>query len=192
MTRATNHDWIQTFTGRQFFPLEPRAEDLCLDDIAHALAMQCRFAGHVAQFYSVAQHSVLVSRLMEERARANRRPAPFTQKVALAGLLHDASEAYLVDLPRPLKRSGALGDIYKSYERELQAMIYERFEVPEAARFDLDFCDAVLLATEKRDLMAREPAPWMPLPDPLEDVLFPVPPEIAEAMFLRRYEELTA
>lgn len=71
-------DWIATFTGGVFFPLAPRVEDVRISDIAHALSMLCRFAGHTRGFYSVAQHSVLVSRLC-------------SQQDALWGLLHDAS-----------------------------------------------------------------------------------------------------
>lgn len=82
--------WIQTFTGRAFWPLRPRAEDVRIEDIAHALAMKCRFGGMTRQFYSVAQHSVLVSRIVP--------PAD-----ALWGLLHDAAEAYLPDVCRPIK-----------------------------------------------------------------------------------------
>ena len=80
-------DWMQTHSGIQFWPLDPRPEDILIEDIAHALSNQCRFAGHCCFHYSVAQHSVLVSENV---------PA----QDAMWGLLHDAGEAYLVDLPR--------------------------------------------------------------------------------------------
>src|SRR5690606_29748913 len=83
-------DWMQTFTGRRFWPLDPRPDEICIEDIAHALSMQCRYAGHCLSFYSVAEHSVLLSQHVAE---------PFRRWA----LLHDASEAYLVDVPRPIK-----------------------------------------------------------------------------------------
>ena len=92
---ARKGDWIQTFTGRAFYVLDPRPEDVDIEDIAHALSMQCRFAGHCREFYSVAQHSVTASWLVPPED-------------ALWGLLHDAAEAYVVDLPRPIKRAWQL------------------------------------------------------------------------------------
>ena len=85
-----NDPWIETYTGRKFFPLNPRARDLCIEDIAHALAMTCRYNGHCSEFYSVAQHSCIVSDLCEERWK-------------MAGLMHDAAEAYLGDVVSPVK-----------------------------------------------------------------------------------------
>lgn len=84
-------DWAMTFSGRRFYPAAPHVDAGCLDDIAHSLAHQCRFAGHCFTSYSVAQHSVLVSQLC----------SPENQ---LVGLLHDATEAYLQDIIRPLKK----------------------------------------------------------------------------------------
>lgn len=95
-------DWCQTFTGRQFWPMDPRPEDVCLEDIAHALSLQCRFAGHCREFYSVAEHSVRVSRAVESVLPDEMAPEP-RRLMLLAALLHDASEAYLVDVPRPVK-----------------------------------------------------------------------------------------
>lgn len=89
---SQDNSWIQTFSGRQFFPLEPRVEDVCIEDIAHGLSNLCRYAGHCECFYSVAQHCLLVSRVVP-------------REHALRGLLHDASEAYLIDVPRPIKHS---------------------------------------------------------------------------------------
>ena len=80
--------WIQTYTGKKFFPMNPKTEDLDIIDIAHALSMKCRFVGHTKQFYSVAQHSVIVS---------------WNCSNPHLGLLHDAAEAYLPDVPAPIK-----------------------------------------------------------------------------------------
>ena len=109
-------DWMQTYTGRQFWPLDPRPEEVVIEDIARALSMQCRFAGHCAKFYSVADHSVRVSMLADENST-----------LALAGLLHDAAEAYVVDVPRPLKR---FLPGYKEIEREVARAIEKRFGLP--------------------------------------------------------------
>jgi hypothetical protein len=84
-------DWMQTYTGRRYYPLDPRAAEIEAADIAHALSLLCRYGGHVDRFYSVAEHCVLMS---EAVAPEN----------ALAALLHDATEAYVCDVPRPLKR----------------------------------------------------------------------------------------
>src|SRR5580692_700756 len=106
-------DWIQTATGRQFWPMDPRPDEIFIDDIAHALSMLCRFGGHCLRFYSVAEHSVLLSRV-----------AP--QKHKLWALLHDASEAYLVDVPRPIKPM-LVG--YKAAEEKIQRAIAVRFNL---------------------------------------------------------------
>ena len=83
-------DWIQTYTGKQFYPQDPRVEDIDIEDIAHALSLTCRFNGHVKEFYSTAQHVVLSSMF-----------APFYCK--WEALHHDDSEAYISDLTSPVK-----------------------------------------------------------------------------------------
>jgi 5'-deoxynucleotidase YfbR-like HD superfamily hydrolase len=90
MDLITDTSWIQTYTGKPFWPLEPELGEIDIVDIAHALSMQCRYSGHTKRFYSVAEHSVHISNSV-------------SPENALWGLLHDASEAYLVDIPRPLK-----------------------------------------------------------------------------------------
>jgi hypothetical protein len=82
--------WIRTYSGVKFWPLDPDPYAIRIADIAHALSLQCRYAGHVKWHYSVGQHSILVSHECPEPAQ-------------LWGLMHDAAEAYLVDLPRPIK-----------------------------------------------------------------------------------------
>ena len=107
-------DWIQTYSGIAFFPMEPDPELILLPDIAHALSNQCRFSGHVRKFYSVAQHCVEVANLLKVQP----------PHIQLAGLLHDASEAYLVDLPKPLKRK--MPD-YVTVEKGMMEAISKRF-----------------------------------------------------------------
>jgi hypothetical protein len=104
---------ITTFSGMRFWPLIPNPADIRIEDIAHALSNQCRFAGHSREFYSVAEHSVRVSQ--------HCRPED-----ALWGLLHDASEAYLSDVPAPLKELPAF-EAYRAAERSLQGTIAVRF-----------------------------------------------------------------
>ena len=164
-------DWIQTFTGRMFWPLDPKPEEICIEDVAHALSQMCRFMGHTNKFYSVAEHSIRVCWAVRERD-------------ALWGLLHDASEAYLVDLPRPLKRHSELGRLYCEAEKTVMAAVCVRFGLPLEEPASVKLADAVLLATEKRDLMKLPPKDWDQPAEPLEHVISPWSPELAENTFL--------
>ncbi len=171
-------DWMQTFTGRQFWPLDPRAEEVALEDVAHSLAHQCRFAGHCRVFYSVAEHSVRVSRIVSPAA-------------ALWGLLHDASEAYLVDLPRPVKRHSAIGEHYCTAEALVQRAVCERFRLPLEEPAEIKNADNVVLMTEARDIMSAPPSPWREIATkPLDEVIVPWSPMEAKETFLRRFYEL--
>lgn len=168
-------DWMQTYTGRKFWPLDARPEDVDIRDIAHALSMLCRYGGHSLRFYSVAEHSVHVARWLEER---NYKP-----EVTLAGLLHDATEAYLTDVPRPLKRS--LPD-YRRAESALWAVIAEAFDL---TGYEDDLPTAVheadnrILADEIRQNM--KPMDWHKKHDqPLGISLQFWPPGRAEREFL--------
>jgi hypothetical protein len=167
--------WILTYGGRQFFPLEPRPGDIDVGDIAHSLAMQCRFNGHCRRFYSVAEHSVRVSRILEGRAR-------------LWGLLHDAAEAYISDLPRPLK---ATAPGFRAAEDRLLEVIVTRFGLEWPMPPAVAHADDVLLATEMRDLMAPSPTPWPLEAAPLAATIVPVDHDEAEKLFLERFAELT-
>lgn len=169
-------DWIQTRTGRQFFPLAPDPDEIEIEDIAHSLAFLCRFNGHCRDFYSVAEHCIRVSRLV-------------SPENALWGLLHDASEAYLCDLPRPVKYQLPT---YREHEDRLQRVIAAKYALgwPEPA--DVKRADDALLATEKRDLMGPEPASWELAAAPLPERIVPLPPARARAAFLARFAELTS
>lgn len=169
-------DWISTYSGLPFFPLAPRPEDVRIADIAHALARLCRFAGQCREFYSVAQHSVLVSGFCPPED-------------ALWGLLHDASEAYLCDITSPVKRSPAL-DGYRLIERQVQAAIATRFGLPQGEPPAVKDADQVLLRTEQRDLLPM-PAGWYADRVAFGHRLVPLSAEAAEQLFLERFEELT-
>lgn len=167
-----------TFTGRRFYPLNPIAGDVELMDIAHALSHLCRFTGHTRAFYSVAEHSVRVSKIVPPEH-------------ALWGLLHDASEAYLQDLPRPLKQWGLFGLIYRLAEHRVMRAVRERFcllgDQPKA----VTWADRVLLRTEQRDLMGRQPQPWADGVSPLNETIVPWSAGRAKRAFIKRFTELT-
>lgn len=114
MTIEQNKNCITTWSGQWFDILKPEAYEFDIEEIAHALSNICRYTGHVNKFYSVAEHSVLVSRIVEPR-------------FALVGLLHDAGEAYLGDVSSPLK---ALLPEYKKIEQSVESAIANYFELP--------------------------------------------------------------
>lgn len=167
---------VVTFTGRIVKPLDPDPALIAIEDIAHSLANQCRFTGHTRHFYSVAQHSVLVSEIVSPSS-------------AFAGLLHDASEAYLSDVSRPVKRQPVFGDVYREAEERLQAVIAERFGFQWPFPDDVHAADDVLLRTEQRDLMPD--LLRVPGIDYLSARIDPWGPTKAEREFLNRYHELT-
>jgi len=139
-----DNSWIQTYTGKAFFPLNPETEDIDIIDIAWALSMQCRYAGHCKRFYSVAEHSVLISRAVPTEDR-------------LIGLLHDASEAYLVDIPRPIK--WALGG-YAGYEATLMNAIAIRFDLRNVTTEAVKDADSRILHNERAALMPGGDRDW--------------------------------
>lgn len=178
MAEQRSGDWILTATGRQFWPLDPAPEDVCIEDIAHSLALQCRFTGHCLEYYSVAEHCARVSRIVPPED-------------ALWALLHDASEAYLTDLARPLKRHSGLGREYQWIEMQLMDVICERFGLPCEEPPSVKRADDVLLMTEKRDLMAHCAQKWVETAEPLPDVIIPWSWDGAKSEFLLRFYELT-
>jgi uncharacterized protein len=169
--------WIQTHSGRRFCPTNPNINSIVIQDISHSLSMQCRFTGHCKKFYSVAQHSVLVSYLCDSQD-------------ALWGLLHDASEAYLVDVPRPLKRSGKF-EAYLEYEKKMQEAICRRFGLPLQEPWSVKCADQVMLATEARDLMSPLHKDWDWPYDAVPFVIKAIGPEEAKDLFMKRFFELT-
>ena len=167
--------WNQTHSGIRFTPTNPNLEMINLEDIAHALSMTCRFNGHTHQFYSNAQHSVGVSYLSDEKDQ-------------LHGLLHDASEAYLVDLPSPLKRTPEF-NFYKKLENNLQSLIYKKFGLSEEEPASVKKADLLMLATEARDLISPRPD-WILPTIPLPFKIVPLPPGEAKSLFLERFNQL--
>lgn len=176
--------FLQTVSGRWVNPFDPDPSQLDAGDIARALANQCRFGGHSRVFYSVAQHAVIVSELVEQRGG--------DVEDVFAALMHDATEAYLGDMPHPLKHRSPLGAAFKQAEDHLERALRERFaikaDVPEIKR-----ADRALLATERR-AFSSEDWHWPELEgvEPLDlDLTAWAPDEAADA-FARRYAELDA
>ena len=183
VTKHPRLDFIETHSGRRFRPLSPDAGEIVITDIAHALSQQCRFSGHTFVPYSVAEHSVRVAELLERWA------AP--RSVQLWGLLHDASEAYLVDIPQPLKHTEAFAP-YRAAERELMAAVCTRFGLSQAEPAMVRRADATLLATEARDLMPYRREHWIGLVEaPLPETIKPWHSSSAKREFLARFEELS-
>lgn len=137
-------DFMQTATGRKYWPLDPRADEVFIEDIAHSLSLQCRYAGHVLRYYSVAEHSVLIARYLRGQHDA---------QTALAGLLHDAPEAYCVDVPRPLKPYLAN---YKDIEARNWAAIAARFRLPEELPAEVHEADERIIANELVNLVPMD------------------------------------
>ena len=173
---------IVTYSGRVIEPLNPDPAQIDIEDIAHALANQCRFTGHTREFYSVAQHSVLVS-------------YECAPEDALWGLLHDASEAYLADIARPVKKFTDWGEVYFVAEEILMAAVEKRFdlEYPSEQYFimpqSVKAADDVLLRTEMRDLMPLGVDATMP-GEVLESEIECWTPKDSKLAFLERFFEI--
>jgi hypothetical protein len=168
-------DWMQTATGRQFWPMDPRPHEVFIDDIAHALSMLCRFGGHCLRFYSVAEHSVLIARAAAPEHK-------------LWALLHDAPEAYIVDIVRPLKPF-LIG--YREAEQRLMRAICVRFNLHLELPADVKALDRSILADERIQAMAEPPRPWDGEVAPLGIELQFWSPERARSEFISTFEILT-
>jgi uncharacterized protein len=169
---------IQTFTGKMFCPLDPDVDSIDIEDIANGLSMQVRFAGQCKEFYSVAQHSVLVSRQCPPEA-------------ALWGLLHDASEAYIADICRPIKPHLVN---YYNIEARLMAAICTKFDLPPEMPPGVKQADNLLLYYEAHNFMSPLAAHWS-FGDDLVGLevprIFAWGHKKARKRFYERFEELT-
>lgn len=170
--------FIQTYTGKKFDYLKATADDIDIEDIANALANICRFSGHVQDFYSVAQHSVLCSQIV-------------SVEYAFEALMHHAAEAYVQDMPAPLK---ALLPDYRQMEQMVDDLIREKFSLPRDHSQVVKRADLTMLATERRDLEIDDGTRWSVLdgiqPSEVIDIR-PLRPGQAYALFMNRFNELT-
>ena len=144
-------DWIQTFTGKQIFPLDPRPNVYDVLDIAAALSKLSRYNGHCLRFYSVAEHCVLMF------VHAHDVLGITDLRVLRAILMHDASEAYLIDVPRPIKPS--LGG-YVEIESNLMMAIAARFDFSWPLPEIVKELDTRILNDEMSQAMSPPPSPW--------------------------------
>lgn len=159
-------DWCQTFTGRQYWPLDPRPEDIDPVDVAHHLAMLCRYTGACRTFYSVAEHSVYVSQIVGRYLLENRtgHTPNEARNLALRALLHDGPEFMLGDLNRPTKYS-VQG--YREIEQLNWNAFCVRFNLHVPDRLDLiKKADNAMLLAEQAVLMGPPPVPWNPIEVP--------------------------
>lgn len=142
-------DWVQVHSGIRFYPLDPRPDEINIEDIAHSLSMQCRFNGHIKQFYSVAEHSVYVAHIAENL---------FNMEAFLPGLLHDSPETYIGDMVRPVKSDMKY---YRKVEKNIEKVIINKFELSEKEEVwkAVKKADMMLLSLEHRQLMDKF-IPW--------------------------------
>lgn len=168
-------DWMQTYTGVKFYPMSPDASEVSPVDIAHSLSLLCRYNGHVDRFYSVGEHCVLMSQAVEP-------------DVALWALLHDATEAYVGDMIRPLK---LYQPDFVQAEVRVMAAICERFGLQPEMPAEVKSADSRILLVERAALMPNTRHAWS------IDGLSPLPvtvrgwgPGEAERTYLVRLQEL--
>ncbi len=174
-------NWFLSLKGRQIYPFDLRPEDVDVEEIAHSLAHLCRFNGHCREFYSVAQHSYLVA-------------SQLPPELALAGLLHDATEAYCGDMIRPIKRDLPA---YTEMEAGIWRAIAGAFGLLVDLPPEVKIADTRMLQTERRDLLAPHAWAWMedqvadPSACPYAFKVQPVRPRVAKNLFLLDFTRIT-
>lgn len=161
--------WVQTNSGKRFYPLDPRAEEVDIKDIAKALSKIARFNGHVDRFYSVAEHSIRVAQLVKEDK--------------LEALLHDSTEAYIGDLTRPLKY---VLPKFLEIEEKIWKEVSKRFQLKPLTE-EINKADNLMCAVEKRDIFPKSEE-WFNFPTEADVAhipeLQPLEPREAEELFL--------
>ena len=181
---------LATYTGKAFDLLNPQPEMVCIEDIAHSLAYQCRYTGHTREFYSVAQHCVLMAE------------NPDLLGDPMAKLLHDASEAYIGDIAKPWKRLlrvntktavGSKCEPVGDFEDKIQEVIGVALGIDLSYSAEVKEADIRMMATEIRDVMPKMPPgfEWgVDVSNPVEEKIISWPPEWTEKIFLAMYKML--
>lgn len=170
---------FQTYSGRDYDIINPTSDMIDIKDIAHSLALKCRFNGHCDRFYSVAEHCVVMSMVIDQSA-------------ALLALMHDASETYLTDVISPVKRI-LIG--YDELEGKSMNAIYAKFGVLDLCNYAEAYhlvkeADIRMRETERIQLMSRCTEPWYPEYQPYDRKLGCWSPDMAERIFIDRFKEL--
>lgn len=177
MKKLHSEKWMQTYTGKKILLSQFNVDDIDIEDIAHALSRICRYNGHCEHFYSVAEHSVYVSECCNPED-------------AKWGLLHDAVEAYIGDMIRPLKYKLSMAP-YLEIEDRLQKVVAEKFGLPEEIPDSVHLADNMTLLAEKRDLIPVQHDWGFPKDHPTyPDHVAAYGPNAAKFEFLKRYNEL--
>lgn len=197
LPRVTENE-VETFSGAYVDVSNPQPETISLEDIAHALAYTCRYGGHCKSFYSVAEHAVFVSRRLDRKG--------FSRALQLAGLHHDDAEAYLGDIPRPLKP--LLGFGYEALTARMDRAIEDALNIPVDPKFhrEIKKADNWSLFVEARHLLPSGGHGWWDgeqgaerwgIDDIPSRIVIPdywlggLNPAEAETLFLERHKELT-
>lgn len=141
---------IQTFSGGIFYPLWPTHETIKIQDIAHALSYCARFGGHSQQFYSVAQHCIIMSRYFRKQGDADK---------ARWALLHDAAEAYVLDMPRPIKYLKQMSP-YRVIEKNVQYAIFRKYDLLGEPPPEIKELDSRIVAAEAKALLSPLNDEW--------------------------------
>lgn len=167
--------YIGTYTNKKFYFLDPKPEQICIEDIAQALSMNCRFSGHVSKFYSVAEHCCIIADLVEAADKSSTE--------VLSALLHDASEAYICDIPRPIK---PYLDNYFDMELKIERVIQKKYSI--TAKTDLiNYYDHHICGEEARQLFLHVPD-WVEEFERLKDIKINAwTPDQAKKEFLDRF-----
>lgn len=177
-------NWFQTYQGFKFHVIDPHIGDVDIDDIAHALSFTCRYGGHCREFYSVAQHSIYVEQMLSERW-------PDTPLLSLQGLLHDAAEAYVGDMKRPIKDHMPT---FQAIESNVNKVIHEALGVPlpsEHWERLIKYADNAVLMAERRDIMNHFNQDWDIKEEPWWGRIQPWPhPDDGYMNFILKWREL--
>jgi hypothetical protein len=169
--------WMETFTGKKFTFQKPTPEIICIRDIAHALALLTRYNGHTIKFYSVAEHCVLLTRYMRKKG--------YPTRMLMTCLLHDAAEAYIGDMPRPVK---VRLPSFKRVENVIAKVISEKYHLYWPEPKALKSVDRRALTDERAQAMPPSNNHWMA--DDLEPIGIELKfwsPAQAEAKFMGQY-----